>query len=295
MKIRVIFGASFFTCFFYALTCSAQFSSLSDCLVTNDIGIYSYKASRANMGAGSGVIGMAGHFNKDHNDNVCTGSYSNINQIRGLPAETIEDQLISVKVQVTQHASSDSDKWLLHEVERGFRRGDYEENMTPSRFRNINGNNIFYSGLGGGTYRWKSNTVIVSIEYTDLYKQKSEPLEVVRAYLAKFPSTISAMSIDNVHNEQWLKNEMDRRLWLCDKWDAQYQLGKVQQNDLLRELVDHMTVFLDYREKYYGMKAYDEKVALLNYKSQSDLTSIKNKLTEYKNWWSTNKGNPINL
>ena len=200
-----------------------------------------------------------------------------------------------VKVEVTQHSGSDSDKWLLHEVERGFRRGDYEENMTPSRFRNMNGNNVFYSGLGGGTYRWKSNNIIVSIEYTDLYKQKSEPIEVVQAYLQKFPSTIPTISIDNAHNEQWLKDEMDRRLWLSDKWDAQYQLGKVQQNDLLRELVDHMTVFLDYREKYYGMKAYDEKVALLNYKSQSDLTSIKNKLTEYKNWWSTNKGNPINL
>jgi hypothetical protein len=266
----------------------------SDYLILQDIGQYKISTPEklipgfAPVGGprlyeSSGIIAGSGHFNKDHMDKTFKIMYLGGN---GLSSPTVE---------ITQHTGSDSDKWLMHEVERGFRRGDYEENMTPSRFRNIDGNNIFYSGLGGGTYRWKSNTIIVSIEYTDLYRQKSEPLEVVKAYLAKLPSTISAMTIDRSHNEQWLKDEMDRRLWLCDKWDMQFQLGKVSQNDLIRELVDHMSVFLDYREKYYGIKAYDEKVGLLNYKSQSDLTSIKNKLTEYKNWWSTNKGNPINL
>jgi hypothetical protein len=92
--------------------------------------------------------------------------------------------------------------------------------------------------------------------------------------------------IDRSHNEQWIKDEMDRRLWLCDKWDAQFQLGKVKQADLLQELFDHMNIFLDYREKYYEINAWDEKIALLNYKSQNDLVSIKNRLADYKTWFN---------
>ncbi|OGW50686.1 MAG: hypothetical protein A2Z50_07625 [Nitrospirae bacterium RBG_19FT_COMBO_42_15] len=271
------------------------FTNLTDCLITSDIGIYNYKSQRANMGKGSGVVGLAGHFGKDHDDTVCTGDYSNINQIRGLPVEEVRQKLVSVKIQLTQHSGSDSDKWLLHEVERGFRRGDYEENMTVARFRNIDGNNIFYSGLGGGTYRWISNYVIVSIEYIDLYKQKPEPIEVVRAYLAKFPSTIPALTIDKAHDEKWLKDEMERRLWLCDKWFYQLQLGKAEQKAVLQNTVDSMQVFLNYREKYYGIAAKDDKNLLSNYLMQNNGTGIKNKLKEYKGWWSVNKDKPINL
>jgi hypothetical protein len=56
-----------------------------------------------------------------------------------------------------------------------------------------------------------------------------------------------------------------------------------------------MVVFLDYREKYYGIKGRDEKSALSRYLTAKDGTSIKSKLTEYKTWWSVNKTKAINL
>jgi hypothetical protein len=253
---------------------------INNYLIVEDIGNY----KKITKGGPSGnILAAAGHFGLDHKDVSYGIAYVN------------DETQIWVEVQVTQHAGGDSDKWLLHEVERGFRRGDYEENMTPARFRNIDGNNIFYSGLGGGTYRWINNHIVVSIEYIDLYKQKPEPIEVVKAYLVKFPSTVPAILIDRTHNEQWVKNEMERRLWLCDKWFLQLQMGKVDSDSTLREVVDHMIKFLDYREKYYGINASNEKGVLDNYLINKDGTAIKNKLTEYKTWWSVNKTKSISL
>jgi hypothetical protein len=129
------------------------FLSLNDCLVTSDIGIYSYRSRGANMSAGSGLLAAAGHFIKDHTDNVCGGSYSNINQLRGLSAEQIEEQLISVKVQVTQHPGGESDKWLSHELERDFR-NYYGLPGDSYVMRVIDGNTIMAAGSGGWDYRW---------------------------------------------------------------------------------------------------------------------------------------------
>jgi len=253
-------------------------------LILSDMGEFKYRPKRTTEIYGnSGVLIPTGHFYLDHEDITYRARYVHPVTILG------------VSVEVTQHAGADSDRWLLHELERGFRRGEYEENMTPARFRNIDGNNIFFSGLGGGTYRWINNYIVVNIEYVDLYKQRPEPIEVVRAYLVKFPSTIPSMAIDRNHNEQWIKNEMERRLWLCEKWFLHLQMGKVESDETFREVVDHMVKFLDYREKYYGIKAGDEKILLENYLTNNDGTSIKAKLTEYKTWWKVNKGKSINL
>ncbi|HWR58349.1 MAG TPA: hypothetical protein VN328_05625 [Thermodesulfovibrionales bacterium] len=56
-----------------------------------------------------------------------------------------------------------------------------------------------------------------------------------------------------------------------------------------------MEVFLNYREKYYGLKAADEKNLLAGYLNSNNGTGIQAKLTEYKTWWLTNKGKVINL
>ena len=59
------------------------FSNLSDCLVTTDIGKFTYKVRNARLGNSSGVVGDADHFDLDHTDSICNGSYSNISEIRG--------------------------------------------------------------------------------------------------------------------------------------------------------------------------------------------------------------------
>lgn len=56
-----------------------------------------------------------------------------------------------------------------------------------------------------------------------------------------------------------------------------------------------MNVFLDYREKYFGIKAADEKNLLASYLSTNNGTGIKTKLAEYESWWTAHKGDTITL
>ena len=257
--------------------------NVSDYLILQDISGYKFMGEGG--GKGSGIVAATGHFGEDHSDESYGALYFN---------ETNE---IGVKVQVTHHAGSDSDRWLLHEVEDGYRDTNTLSAglAKSSRLREINGNRIFFYGGGVVAYSWLSNNIVVNIQYTNLSGPKPEPLEVVKAYLAKFPSTVPAMTIDQAHNEQWIKDEMERRLWLCDKWFMALQLGKAKLDKVLKESVDHMNVFLAYREKYYGVSARKEKGVLWEYLQAKNGTAIKNKLAEYKSWWEANKDKPINL
>ncbi len=279
---------------FSFIPASSFSENLPDYLVLQDIGSYKLEAPQKVIGGyiggprvfdGAGVIAPIGHFYLDHSDKTYEAYYED------------GSTLSSSTVQVTKHSGSDSDKWLLHEVEDGYRDGEMERLgllTKGARLRDINGNKFI--SLRGSGYSWISNKVVVDISYTDLYGNKPEPLEVVQAYLQKFPSTISSsLVLDNNHDIQWIKDEMERRLWLCDKWYMQFQLGKVAQKDMLKELVDHMTVFLNYREKYYGISAKDERNLLSNYLYSNNGTAIKAKLTEYKTWWTTNKTKTISI
>ena len=80
----------------------------ADYLIMQDIGQYKFMGKGG--GQGSGIVSATGHFSKDHIDESYGGMYFN---------EPIE---IGVNVEVTKHTRDDSDKWLLHEVEKGFRR-----------------------------------------------------------------------------------------------------------------------------------------------------------------------------
>jgi hypothetical protein len=108
--------------------------------------------------------------------------------------------------------------------------------------------------------------------------------------------SISSADLRTATNEAtWIKDEMDRRLWLCDKWFYQLQLQKVQQGEALQAAVKSMNIFLDYREKYFGVKAANEKNLLASYLNINNGTKIKAKLDEYKSWWATNKASAISL
>jgi hypothetical protein len=260
--------------------------NISDYLILNDIGSYTKITSGGPTGS---VLAGADHFYLDHSDTAL-----------GI-ADVNDAQKIWVEVQVTQHTGGDSDRWLLHEVEDSYR--DEMGLLTDGTvMRRILQNGVYirflWLGLGSGHFRWLSNNVVVDIEYTDLQGTKPEPIEVVKAYLSKFPSTITLTDADlkgNTHSVQWIKDEMDRRLWLCDKWNAQFQTGKVTQADLIYNLDRSMGVFLNYRQKYYGVSATDDLNAMSVYMQNNDLASIQTKLTEYKTWWSKNKGKSITL
>jgi hypothetical protein len=92
--------------------------------------------------------------------------------------------------------------------------------------------------------------------YHDTGMTKPEPIEVVRAYLAKHPSTLlttSAPELRNASNEmQWVKDGMDRRLWLWDMWFLNLSIKKDGVRQVREEILDSINIFLNYREKYFG-------------------------------------------
>ncbi len=232
-----------------------------------------------------GVLAAAGHFSE--NDVTYSASYTESG--RKWPF---------VDVSVTKHSGSDSDKWLLHEVDRDFRNYYGIPGMAYSP-EIVDGQTILEATVGGANYRWLSGNKVIMIEYHDSQMTKPAPIEIVRAYLAKHPSTLSTITLVQLRSAEnttkWIKDEMDRRLWLCDKWFYQLQLGKVQQPEVLQQAVKSMNIFLDYREKYHGMKAADEKNLLASYVNQNNGTGIKAKLKEYKDWWALNKDKAITL
>lgn len=256
---------------------------ISNDLITTDIGPY----KKITKGGPSGNI-LAGvdHFGLDHKDITYGISYVN------------DETKMWIDVQVTQHAGSDSDRWLLHEVDIDFRNyyGIPGEIYGP---RQINGQTILTAMAGGGNYRWLSGNKVIMIEYHDAQLAKPEPIEIIQAYLAKHPSTLQSFSLAQLRNAdneiKWIKDEIDRRLWLCDKWVAQKEAGKVDVNKLLNEMHDHMKVFINYRGKYYGIASTDDKNAIYGYMQAKDETAMKNKLTEYKTWWADNKDKAISL
>lgn len=264
---------------------------VSDYLILQDIALYKLdKPEKMLPGEppsggprtynGDGITAGADHFSLDHSDKTYEVMY-----LGG-------DANPSPTVQVTQHAGSDSDKWLLHEMDKSFRTSIGVPGDAYA-MRVLDGYTIMTYGSGGWTYRWLSGNKVIQIEYTDLMMEQLEPLEAVKAYLVKHPSTLPTMTSEDLRTSdsktKWIKDEMDRRLWLCDKWFEQLQLQKTDQKMTLEEVVKSMNVFLDYREKYYGVKAAGEKNLLAGYLSTSSETNIKAKLQEYKTWWSANK------
>ena len=295
--ITILIGMFLFTTFVFA-------QNTSDYLILQDIGLYKLdKPEKSIPGFGlmggpridqnsAGVLSGAGHF-PDHKDITYSVMYL------GGGANP------SPEVEVTLHAGGDSDRWLLHEIEDNYRDDEIETlglltDGAVMRRILLNGvyKRVLWIGIGGGSFTWLSNNVVIKISYTDLQGTKPEPIEVVNAYLQKFPSTINITDADfksNNHNVQWIKDEIDRRLWLCDKWNAQFQAGGVTQADMIYNLVRSMKVFLNYRQKYFNVSAQADLDLLSGYQQNKDIASLQTKLSEYKGWWNSNKAKAISL
>jgi len=263
---------------------SAQ--QISEYLIVGDIN--DFKASKnPSGGVGPGILAMTDHFFSDHSDMNYRISYYDI-AIRS-----------GASVQVTQHEGVDSDSWLAHEIEIEFR-NYYGLPGNSYVVRTINNQIVLAAGIGGWLYRWLSGNKVVNIEYTDLQMTKPEPLAIVEAYLEKYPSTLAPLTSSELRTDQskikWIKDEMERRLWLCDKWFLRYQEGKIGIEETLRRVVDdHLDVFLNFRGKYFGIDSSDDKGALIGWRAANNSDAIKTKLEEYKQWWIANKKSSINL
>jgi len=116
---------------------SASAQQISDYLITNNIGDFLASANPTS-GKGPGIVVGADHFYHDHADMTYRISYFNL------------QTKVGPEIQVTQHSGSDSDKWLLHEVENNFRRNP-EQDRFKGVLREINGNRVFTYARGTTT------------------------------------------------------------------------------------------------------------------------------------------------
>lgn len=258
----------------------------SDVLVCQDIGSFN-KILNCVCRTGRGILVTADHFGEDHKDVDCYVTYYS------------KAQRMTVNAEVTLQADPPmAIKWLLHEVDRDFR--TYYGAPNPGYIiKNIDGNTLYTFESKGRNYRWISGNKVIMLEYHDTGMTKPEPIEVIKAYLAKHPSTLlitSTPELRSASNEiQWIKEEVDRRLWLCDKWFLNLSIKKDGVQQVREEILDSMNIFLNYREKYFGVKAEEEKKLLAGYFTANNSAGFKSKLAEYKDWWAANKDKMIHM
>lgn len=187
---------------------------------------------------------------------------------------------------------------LLHNVEYNYRDkgwGRIGLLIQGAQLRLIDGNKIiFLEGRGERHYNWVSKNVVVNIICSE--SNKPEPLEVIQAYLRKFPSTIPAsLEFDQNHTKKWIKDEMERRLNISNMLFERIRTATLPEKKALKEAVDSLNVFLEYREKYFGKESKFEKQLLQENLDTNNQTDIKKKLSEYNKWWRENKGESIDL
>ncbi|MEW6419947.1 MAG: hypothetical protein AB1480_17840 [Nitrospirota bacterium] len=184
---------------------------------------------------------------------------------------------------------------LLHNVEYSYRDRGWERLgllIQGAQLRLIDGNKIIF--LEGRRYSWISKNVVVNIICFE--SNKSEPLEVIQDYLRKFPSTIPAsLEFDQNHNKKWIKNEMERRLNISNMLFERIRTATLPERKALKEAVDSLNVFLEYRERYFDKESKFEKKLLQEHLDANNQTDIKKKLSEYNKWWRENKGESIDL
>jgi hypothetical protein len=231
---------------------------------------------------GAGCVAATGHL-PDHRDTTYEVLYHG-------PANGF-----SPVVSVTKHAGGEGDRWLLHEVERSLRVPDDDgDNVghlySDAGLMSIEGSTLFRVL---GVYLWVSGSRVIEIEGDYL---QTGPLDVVKAYVERFPSSLPQdLALDRTHDLQWIREEMERRLWLSEKWLHAVLGAKVQPRQGVSEAVRNMTTFLQYRERFYGVKKKEEFQALEACLDLLDDNGLLVKLREYQKWFDVNRERKLRL
>ena len=279
---------------------------ISQYLILEDIGDYSWTGSQQKKGISGGPVrtyarlpeyilerspGMLSeieHFNLDHEDITFITKY----ETKGSIGKRSRGFLGIVNLQVTRHAGSDSDRWLRHEAEGRFKTEKYARQPI---FGNMGGHNILVGAPEDREkiYCWVSDNFVVNLQFRHVNSPDLEPEEVLKAYLAKFPSTIPPVGPVHQHDKEWREREMERRLWLGDKWLAWSRAEGVDFHLKYEYVIHNLYTFIDYRDMDlakglpgYLRKAFgpDEKRVLWEYLRDRNSSAIEKQLDIYKAW-----------
>jgi len=200
---------------------------------------------------------------------------------------SIDEEHAVPKIEIQVHQNT---QWLEHNLQRDFRDTVDDETLglrdSSSVIKNIGNLRFFNAATGGGQYSWLHNNLWISIEYNDLQLVEPEPLEVVEAYLQKWPPTYPTEETKLIAGtEQWIKDEMEYLLWVSDRWFVQYDAGKEALKHATWNIKDSLDDFLRYRAKYFDENLDEERIAVKN----ADEPTLRTKLKEYQQWLAENK------
>jgi membrane carboxypeptidase/penicillin-binding protein len=125
---------------------------------------------------------------------------------------------------------------------------------------------------------------------------KPEPLEIVRAYLAKYPSSITMTDAElksAAHTESWLRNEMERRVWLMEKWVGVGNADVLKQAEAERAILEHAEVFSKYMHKYLGDSPNEMIKGFFLASRPFNWTRLTAEVGKLRAWWDANKSRPL--
>jgi hypothetical protein len=155
------------------------------------------------------------------------------------------------------------------------------------------------AGVGGWCYRWLSGNHVIHIEYTDLQMTKPEPLKIVEAYLARYPPTLPPMTSERLRSSEeiskWVKDEMERTLWLCEKWFHHYETDGEEAERTNRIVKGFLETFVRYQEEFFPENTEDLEKRLLDIFLAVDIRGLRDVHSIYVQWWEDNKNRCISL
>lgn len=254
---------------------SAQ-ENLNEYLVMHNIGSYEIYKGYQDRGM------LIGSPEMKNMGNDIEGRYESYRAIY-----SIDEEHAVPKVEIQIHQNT---QWLEHNLQREFRDTVDDETLGlrfPSAIvKKLVNSRLFNTRSGGGRYAWLHNNLWIEINYTDLQLVEPEPLEVVEAYLQKWPPTYPTEATKLIAGtEQWIKDEMEYLLWVSDRWFAQYDAGKETLKEAMWEVKDKLDDFLRYRAKYFDEDLDEERIAIKN----ANESTLRTKLKEYQQWLAENK------
>jgi hypothetical protein len=211
-------------------------------------------------------------------------------------------------------------KWVLHEIELGFRRRkeQYEtrtdedkQRVAPFSYdqRIVNGQRVFF--VGGGGYVWTSapNRVVTiagggPVKNPDgTFRQVGLPQEFLDTYLGLLPSTLPAITFDDAHEQQFVRDAFDRDFEHAQRFlDLWRQEGSASEGyyGTVRAVLERIR---DRRGLYFGgpSRAERERQLLEQVKRGTDprnaatLAFQQARHDELKAWWDAHRNDPIDL
>ncbi len=253
------------------------------------------------MKNGPGIFKEYDHFGIDHTDTTHRISYLYKDVSR-----------IKADVLVTEHGSSDSDARLMHEVQKDIRRyGGLTHPMAG--IVQFNGHSVMRYSQGTFAFRWLSDNAVVHIKYNSLLVSDERPLNVVKAYLKKYPPTFPPQEPFDLkaehHTIKWIKDEMERLLWFAEKSYMMNPEGEEEQEKAIESSANQLYRFQFYRSSYFGTSewgdnslakllrprkpspSYEERMISLGQRKKI----LRDSLTKFREWWNANRERSITL